>query len=46
MFVEARKKYHRFFKMIYFNYHPHGYLSDGFVRHYNALKKLEPDKWS
>lgn len=44
--LESRKKYHRFWKMIYWNYHPHNYFSDGFVKHYNKLKELEPDKWS
>jgi hypothetical protein len=45
-YIEFMKKYHRFWKMIYFNYHPHNYFSDGFVKHYNALKKLEPGKWN
>ena len=44
--LEFKKKYYRFWKMIYFNYHPHSYFSDGFVKHYNKLKQLEPDKWS
>jgi hypothetical protein len=44
--LEYKKKYHRFWKMIYWNYHPHNYFSDGFVKHYNKLKELEPDKWS
>lgn len=30
-------------KMIYFNIF--GYMSDGFVYHYNKLKELEPNKW-
>jgi len=40
------KKYHEFWKMIYFKYHPNSYFSDGFVRHYDSLKKIEPSKWS
>ena len=43
--LELRKKYHRFFKMIYWNYHPYGYFSNGFIRHYCKLKRLEPGKW-
>lgn len=44
--IKIKKIYHRFWKMLYWTYHPHSYFSDGFVKHYNKLKELEPDKWS
>lgn len=44
--IKIKKIYHRFWKMLYWKYHPYSYFSDGFVKHYNRLKELEPDKWS